>query len=518
MPWDERTAEGRIQRHLMEMPLETFEISEMVREMDFRAIPLRSGYVVNASHIYARVLGYHELLATSPDASEELHEKVLQFLHFHYRATDGVLASEDVLRVDFHGPRLHAVVVKPYGSSHEDARKRVRKAVAVAEMLSRVLDQAADEADIGRARLRVGIDEGRCLVVNNGSKGDRDPLFLGSPANHAAKLAAEPDIPGIYLTNRARILSGGNVKQSPIDSPPSRRKGINEWEASTELSHDELSEITEGAIDERRVTEAAQRVLASHKAFPTVNFSFHHHTPPLRSIKFEDLSPSNSIHMPILSLFADLDGFTHYVDQRMGSPIDLRNAARTLFVVRAELTDVLQQDFEGRKVRLIGDCVQGISAEGTSLNTDPAATTTAGVLCAAAMQSSFELIQRRMPDAQDLGLVIGLEFGQTPVTRLGIRGDQSVRVATSQSVTNAEAEQEAIDGTDIVAIGQIAYDEAPLSVQRLFDQYRQKQGLRYPQISTAFRGKDDVPPKHLATLAAPALVLSSGDPPRSHTC
>jgi len=515
MPWNESTATKRIKKYLTEFQLETFEISQMVREMDFRAIAPRSGYVVQGAHIYARVLGYHDLLADQ-EQTEILSRRALEFLHFHYRATDLILEDEEVLRVDFHGPRLHAVVVKPYGDTQEANAERVRKAVEVSAILTRVLDQAADEANLGRARLRVGVDAGPALVVNNGSKGDRDPLFLGSPANHAAKLAAAEEEPGIYLTNRARNVLGGEFSKVPLDSTPSTRRGISYGEVRTPLSETQLSTVASTVMEGREIAGRTQRVISSAQSFPSVNFSFHRHTPPLKTIDFNDLAPSKSIRMGILSLFADLDHFTHYVDQRMGSMRDLRNAAHTLYVVRAELTDVLQSDFEGRKVRLIGDCVQGICAEGTAVADDPPSAVTTGVLCAAGMQSSFDLIQKLLPDAQGLGLVVGLDYGQTPATRLGIRGDKSIRVATSQAVTNAEWEQEGIDGSDIVAIGEDAFQLAPTSVQEVFDEYRRKQGLRYPNLSMALRDKSDVPAKHLATIVASPAVLSTGAQPRPH--
>lgn len=164
MAWDEKTAKGRIENYLRDTKVESFDISQMVREMDFRAIAPRSGYVVHGAHIYAQVLGYHDLLANKTQ-DEVLTRRALQFLHFHYRATDIILEEEDVLRVDFHGPRLHAVVAKPYGNSRAADAERVRKAVEVSVLLTRVLDQAADEAGLDRARLRVGIDAGPALVV-----------------------------------------------------------------------------------------------------------------------------------------------------------------------------------------------------------------------------------------------------------------------------------------------------------------------------------------------------------------
>ena len=45
--------------------------------------------------------------------------------------------------------------------------------------------------------MRVGIDSGIALTVNNGRNGHREPLFLGDPANHAAKIASGGNSSGI---------------------------------------------------------------------------------------------------------------------------------------------------------------------------------------------------------------------------------------------------------------------------------------------------------------------------------
>ena len=44
--------------------------------------------------------------------------------------------------------------------------------------------------------------------MNNGRRGHREPLFLGVPANHAAKRASGGTTTGIYLTNEARTAIG----------------------------------------------------------------------------------------------------------------------------------------------------------------------------------------------------------------------------------------------------------------------------------------------------------------------
>ena len=44
--------------------------------------------------------------------------------------------------------------------------------------------------------------------MNNGRRGHREPLFLGEPANYAAKRASNGAATGIYLTNKAREAIG----------------------------------------------------------------------------------------------------------------------------------------------------------------------------------------------------------------------------------------------------------------------------------------------------------------------
>ena len=65
-----------------------------------------------------------------------------------------------------------------------------------------------------RTKVRIGIDTGAALVVNNGAAAaSREPLFLGKPANIAAKCAFQPDVAAAYPICRT-------TRESPSDSPP----------------------------------------------------------------------------------------------------------------------------------------------------------------------------------------------------------------------------------------------------------------------------------------------------------
>lgn len=96
--------------------------------------------------------------------------------------------------------------------------------------------------------------------------------------------------------------------------------------------------------------------------------------------------------MPLMSMFADLDGYTAYIDQAAANRT-VADAVRALHVIRSELQSTLEDDFGGRKVRFIGDCMHGMLAEGTSTAVNAASSIRSAVRCAGGLRSSFDLCQ-----------------------------------------------------------------------------------------------------------------------------
>jgi hypothetical protein len=94
-------------------------------------------------------------------------------------------------------------------------------------------------------------------------------------------------------------------------------------------------------------------LMAQNYGVETPRFVFHRHEPPLRSIDFGEVSASRTIRMELVSIFADLSGFTKYVDNciRTGQVADM---VANLHVLRKELAATLREDFGGKKVRFIG--------------------------------------------------------------------------------------------------------------------------------------------------------------------
>ena len=216
--WKKERASERIDTWLKNMPLKDIEIKEFVRDTDLTNLPGNVAYRLDGAHLYADILNVSDMLHVTDIEGETCHRRTLRFLNLHYRAVYRILQRAEAIFVDFHNQRLHSVVAKPYDSEV----KRVQRAVAIGQLIIDVLAQTGEDADHPAAKVRVGIDTGMALAVNNGRRGHRQPLFLGQPANHAAKRAGGGGSEGIFLTNTARaalgIVAVPNEDASPLSA------------------------------------------------------------------------------------------------------------------------------------------------------------------------------------------------------------------------------------------------------------------------------------------------------------
>jgi len=92
--------------------------------------------------------------------------------------------------------------------------------------------------------------------------------------------------------------------------------------------------------------------------------------PPYRDLDLEGLSEGNSRRQDAVSIYADIDGFTDYVADRIANDASAKDVGKALHILRGELDVVLHEHFAGRKIRFIGDCVHGVLIEGTAQTTD----------------------------------------------------------------------------------------------------------------------------------------------------
>lgn len=501
--WKKDRAKDRIDASIAALPLSKIEIKEYVRDSSLRDLPQHVAYRVNGVHLYADILNLRDMLDVTSTEGEICHKKTLRFLNLHYRAVHRILDRVDAMRVDFHNQRLHAVVAKPYDLEAD----RIHRAIAIGQLIIDVLSQTGEDEEHPNAKVRIGIDSGKALAVNNGRRGHREPLFLGEPANQAAKHASGGTALGIYLTNKARAAIGlAQVKD----------------DGATSLTAEEVSKSSQKAKLGVTTEEIVKEWRDDLEKNPIGAFAFSGHTPPFKYLDIEALSAKNSRRNDAATVYADLEGFTKYVAANIEVDGSAKHVVRTLHVLRGELDGVLHADFEGRKVRFIGDCIHGLNADGTAQTTEVEDTISNMTLCAGALRSSFSLAVDRLAahgtDAKSLGLAIGFEFGPMTVTRLGLKGDL-VRCAVSRGVLAAEDEQKNCSGVE-TAIGSKAYVNGSAAVRKLFGSSRKVAHLTYDAAVEALDASGDkaaqVIKRETLASVAPAIHVSPGQEFRPH--
>lgn len=485
--WNKDRATKRIDAKIDALPLSAIEIKEYVRETDLANLSGTVAYRVDGVHLYADILNLNEILAESD--SEVSHKRTLRFLNLHYRAVHRIIARVDALLVDFHNQRLHSVIAKPYDSE----AKRVHRAVAIGQLVIDVLARTGENADHPAAKVRVGIDSGKALAVNNGRRGHREPLFLGEPANYAAKRAGGGTATGIYLTNVARKVIGlSEVSNVDTTALTTAEIEVSQKDAKLDVTADDI------------VKEWQEDL----KNNPIAAFEFSGHTPPYASLDIEALSAKNSRRQDACTVYGDIDGFTKYVGNNIATDAGAKHVFRALHVLRSELDAVLHEDFKGRKVRFIGDCIHGLLVEGTAKTTETEETISNMTLCAAGMRSSFDLALSRLKakgtDATSLGLAIGFEFGPMNITRLGMKGEL-IRCSVSRGIIAAENEQAHCKGTE-TAIGEKAYAKASDAVRNIFGTERKRAGLVYDTAVDELSSKGDKAARAAKAMSAGTLL------------
>jgi hypothetical protein len=182
----------------------------------------------------------------------------------------------------------------------------------------------------------------------------------------------------------------------------------------------------------------------------------------------------------------------------------LPTAVRLLHILRSEFNAVVQKDFGGQKLRFIGDCIQALLAAGRG-SVHIGESVELAALCAGGLRSSFELCQGMIEGADRLGLQIGFELGPTPISRIGIRGERAVRVASSLATRASEKIQQKCNGQQTI-IGPKAYAEAPASVKKLFGPGLAAKGLNYDDVATSGGGFQA---PVAARAAAPAILAAT---------
>jgi hypothetical protein len=442
MAWDyDRSIERIKQKHA---EVADIEVSKLTREMDFVNISLKHPKRVHGAHVYVDVPNFSAIVGR--DLEDGCEPELLRRLHLHARELTKVCESDfDAAKVHFQGPKLHAVVYRPI----DDDEAILRCACALAAAARRTVEEACNELFGGDGwEVAAGIDLGDTVATKNNLRGDRELLFLGRAANMAAKVIAE----GILVTEQA------------ADAAPDDIVGYLTQTASgayaLDLPDDELDALIEDQGWGWTLEGSRARVEEAMQKCPPDRVKVSAATGEIDKTK---LGLANSKRVTGVSFFADVDGFTAYVDEAAASDEDLVEAVKAYHVIRSEMRYVAVEDYGALRIQYAGDRMQAIAFLPVD---DQAAISYTAVETAAGLHASVEHTLPVVLGDAVRPLAIGEALGAALISRLGEHGQPDV-VCVGPATEAAVRYQQALEGGE-TGISKAIRDHLPGDVAAEF--------------------------------------------------
>lgn len=426
MTWNYEESRERITKHLAE--LDDIEVEKLVREMDLENLTEKTCRQIYGAHVYAE-LGNLSALVESMNSTGD-RKLIVQATHLYQRELARIGEAVDVARIQFQGSRAHFLAYRPI----RDARAIATKAVLLQLIIDRFGVVFSDEfTELPDLRVRSGSDIGEAIGTRNGPHGDRELLFLGAPANHAAKL--------IGAGSERRMTEAVKVALPAALTDLVEEDGAGVYKL-TRPSVEALAEMLKTFGIKWSAAECAQRLTSERVTFPVKDVGLSGATD---RIDFDELSFYDTKVVAAASVYGDVSGFTAYIDGAV-SMADKKAALRAFHAVRREMARVVKSDFNGVRVQFQGDRVQALfhlPADDVEGFSDEAVSAGVG------LQSSFELVLKNVvAGIGELGIAVGISQGTTIATKLGERGHRD-RICLGAEVLRAERNEENVDQRQI---------------------------------------------------------------------
>ncbi len=435
MSWDKKRSLDRIQKHLDGMG--EIEVKKLAREADLEQLLSETTCrEIYGAHVYIQVPNFAHLASNGLYAQDD-YKRLIQGVHTYQRAVTRIVEGLGGTLVHFQGPKLHALFYRPIDNAKKLASRAVLLQLVLKDFVKTVFNPAFPDYD--DFTIAGGADLGNAIGTMDGINGDRELLFLGDPANHAAKI--------ISSAHRLRLT------QDVYDALPDDLRVLC---FKTDDGPYQLKPVTCDDLDELLVAHgltwnrdvSASNVEDDKKRFPLKDIGYSAAEAP---IDLDDLSISNNKRVLGASIFADVSGFTRYIDAAT-SEEDKRAALRVFHAIRKETARVITGDFDGLRIQYQGDRIQGLFHLPQD---DGAAIVKKVVEAAAGLQSSMEsTLKACLPEASDLRLAIGINLGTTLVSKLGARGQRD-RICLGEAVEDAAQLEERSEGGQIAVSSQV---------------------------------------------------------------
>jgi class 3 adenylate cyclase len=431
MGWNFEVSKKRIASHIQGMA--EIAVDKLVRDADLESL-LSEGVCreIFGSHVYVDVDNFANLAAQA-DGGE--YRRVIQAVHLYQREVARIVERAEMfngVRVHFQGSRLHALFYRPIDSAEELASRAVLLQIALRQFAQNIFSECFPA--LPSLNVVAGADIGNAIGTQDGMKGDRELLFLGAPANYAAKI----------IGTAAPLCVTADI----YDSLPENLQDVCYTTETSgvcaieELNDAEVADLMRDFDIDLDLEASRTRVETDKRQFPLKNIEY---SDAEELINLDSLGVTNNKRVLAASIFADVSGFTAYIDAT-STEHQKKGALRVLHAIRKEMSAVVKHDFDGLRIQYQGDRVQALFHLPKD---DGAALTKKAIEVAAGLQSSMEFnLKTALPEASSLGLAIGIDVDVTLVSQLGTRGQRD-RICIGTAVENAARSQEVCNGGEI---------------------------------------------------------------------
>lgn len=429
MSWNYDEALDRAKRRYEETAELT--VTDVVQEIDFDKISRLHPRRVTGTHLYADVSNFNTLLR---DADAEGAENLLLRLHIFAREASKIIGSDfEGCKVHFQGPRVHALAYRPVSDESAMTAKAILTTLALRHAIT-LFNDVFKLTDVAPWRLAAGLDHGTAIATRNGASGDQELLFLGNPANYAAKILR--DSGGIRMTPTVHDLLPAS-----FDDYLSASTADDAWHVK--MSAEKVTELAAGYGWTWSLEKTRKRLEEAADQYPTGSLKV---SGVKEKIDKTSLGVSHTKRVDGASIFADVDGFTGYIDRLSSEGDDLIEAARAFHVLRGVMRDTAVRDFDALRVQYQGDRMQSLAY--LPLDDEQQAALDA-VKLAAALNSVADLVVPEVVDpAAAKRLAIGLAWGEVLVSKIGEHNHRDV-VSIGPSTSEAASVQQRLEGGTI---------------------------------------------------------------------
>lgn len=455
MTWNYDRSSERIQSHLDDIG--EIEVEPLSRDADLDSLLSETTCrEIRGTHVYFDIPNFATLV-TEAGGTEVPLKKLVRAVHVYQREVARIVEREDMFdgyHVHFQGARLHALFFRPY-DDEDLAAKAVLLQLVLRQFLRDVFNPAF--SNVGDFVGTGGGALGDVIGTKNGMRRERELLFLGAPANYAAKVLGTSGT--LAITESVYEALPESLQSACVITDRDGPDGTSVYEVA-DVTDDELAEFCAEFGVEWDVGDSAARIQDDIDATPLSDIAIEG---AIAKMDLDSLSVHKNKLVDAATVFADVDGFTRYIDSAETDD-EKEEALRVFHVIRREMSRVVRVDYDGLHVQFQGDRLQSLFHVPAD---DLSTIVTRAIEAAVGLQSSMlKTLPLHVPAAKDLALAIGIDVGTTLASKLGTRGVRD-RICIGEAVECAAAVQERHDG-GVIALTQRAYDVLDTELQAYF--------------------------------------------------